>query len=138
VGRDRFDAERLKEIRGGAGIRWKAPKSFEAQLMDSCDDVTYAVHDVVDFYRSGFIPLHRLFALAGGPKRRSLSEEGEAFLKQFLDVNPGVGRTRARQAWIAIAELSDFNSAWEPTNKVKAATQARDLRRRPGDAARRP
>lgn len=119
-----YDAERLKEIRGAAGVRWKAPKSFEAQLMDWCDDVTYAVHDVVDFYRSGFIPLHRLFALAGGPRRRSLSEEGEVFLKEFLDANPGVGRTRARQAWIAIAELSDFNSAWQPTNKVKAATQA--------------
>lgn len=119
-----FDADRLKEIRGTAGVRWKAPKSFEAQLMDWCDDVTYAVHDVVDFYRSGFIPLHRLFALSGGPKRRSLSEEGEAFLRKFLEANPGIGRTRARQAWVAIAELSDFNSAWEPTNKIKAATQA--------------
>jgi dGTPase len=119
-----FDADRLKEIRDIAGVRWKAPKSFEAQLMDWCDDVTYAVHDVVDFYRSGFIPLHRLFALSGGPKRRSLSEEGEAFLREFLEANPGVGRTRARQAWVAIAELSDFNSAWEPTNKIKAATQA--------------
>jgi dGTPase len=119
-----FDAERLKTIRGNAGVRWKAPKSFEAQLMDWCDDVTYAVHDVVDFYRGGFIPIHRLFALSGGPKRRSLSEEGDAFLAKFLATNPTVGRTSARKAWIAIAELSDFNSAWEPSAKIKAATQA--------------
>jgi dGTPase len=119
-----LDADRLKMIRGSAGVRWKAPKSFEGQLMDYCDDVTYAVHDVVDFYRSGFIPLHRLFALSGGPKRRSLSDEGEEFLQRFLKANPKVGRTSARQAWIAIAQLSDFNSAWEPTTKIKAATQA--------------
>ena len=118
------DAPRLRDIRGSAGIRWKARKSFEAQIMDWCDDVTYAVHDVVDFYRSGFIPLHRLFALSGGPKRRSLSEEGDEFLTAFLNANPSVGRNRARAAWIAVAELSDFNSAWEPSAKIKAATQA--------------
>jgi len=119
-----FDADRLRTIRGQAGVRWKAPQAFEAQLMDWCDDVTYAVHDVVDFYRSGFIPLHRLFALSGGPKRRSLSEEGDGFLAAFLKANPKIGRNRARAAWIAVAELSDFNSAWEPSAKVKAATQA--------------
>jgi len=119
-----FDADRLRAIRGDAGLRWKAPKSFEAELMDWCDDVTYAVHDVVDFYRTGFIPLHRLFALSGGPKRRSVSEEADEFLSAFLKVNPAVSRNRARIAWITVAELSDFNSAWEPSSKVKAATQA--------------
>lgn len=38
-----------------------ADPSFESQLMDWCDDVTYAVHDVEDFYMIGMIPLDELF-----------------------------------------------------------------------------
>jgi dGTP triphosphohydrolase len=53
-----------------------------------------------------------------------LSEEGDEFLTAYLAFHPKVGRNRARAAWIAIAELSDFNSAWEPSAKIKAATQA--------------
>jgi dGTPase len=35
-------------------------RSLEAELMDWADDVTYAVHDLVDFYCAGQIPLDRL------------------------------------------------------------------------------
>jgi dGTPase len=35
-------------------------RCVEAELMDWADDITYAVHDLVDFYRAGQIPLDRL------------------------------------------------------------------------------
>ncbi|WP_181438411.1 dGTP triphosphohydrolase [Curtobacterium sp. MCLR17_040] len=41
----------------------------EAEIMDWADDISYAVHDLEDFYRSGRIPLHRLTtALSAAPK----------------------------------------------------------------------
>jgi dGTPase len=39
-------------------------KSAEAEIMDWADDVTYAIHDLDDFYRAGLVPLDRI--LAGG------------------------------------------------------------------------
>lgn len=38
----------------------KFTKSAEAELMDWADDITYAVHDLLDFFCAGQIPLDRL------------------------------------------------------------------------------
>jgi dGTPase len=44
--------------------------SLEASIMDWSDDVTYAVHDLEDFFRLGLIPLERLAAGDDGERRR--------------------------------------------------------------------
>ncbi len=41
-------------------------RCIEAQIMDWADDVTYAVHDVDDFFRAGHIPLHLLMTRDDG------------------------------------------------------------------------
>ena len=60
------DHATLKRAREHTGAASSPPessecRSFECQLMDWCDDVTYAVHDVEDFYMAGMIPLDRIF-----------------------------------------------------------------------------
>lgn len=45
-------------------------RTLEACLMDWADDVTYAVHDMDDFYRAGLIPLERLGASNSSERAR--------------------------------------------------------------------
>ena len=43
-----------------AGVADSRNKVIEAEIMDYADDLTYAIHDVEDFYRSGLLPLDQL------------------------------------------------------------------------------
>ena len=56
-----YDTERelYSWVRQGNPLHTFA-KSAEAAIMDWADDITYAVHDLVDFYCAGQIPLDRL------------------------------------------------------------------------------
>ena len=51
-----------------------AVQSVEAQLMDWADDVTYAVHDVEDFFRAGLVPLERLTDPSDKIEREAFTE----------------------------------------------------------------
>jgi dGTPase len=75
-------------------------KSYEAELMDWSDDVTYSVHDLDDFYRAGVIPLDRLvvdadererFYLEVFKRRRGKLPEGmdELYLRGAFDALVG-------------------------------------------------
>ncbi len=79
--------------------------SLEAAIMDWADDVTYAVHDMEDFYRAGLLPLDRLANDA-----RELSGFKEHLKKHAPDASTG-------DAWADVADdvfgaLTFFETAY--------------------------
>jgi dGTPase len=55
-----YDADAAAFDWARLGRERRHERTIEAEIMDWADDVTYAVHDMDDFYRAGFVPLERL------------------------------------------------------------------------------
>jgi dGTPase len=54
------EKEALKWVRKGVSKAMAYETSIEAQIVDWADDVAYAVHDLDDWFRAGYMPLARL------------------------------------------------------------------------------
>ena len=84
----RADRDRFMWVRSGQDHQ---RLSLEAELMNWADDVTYAVHDLEDFYRAGLIPIHRLSQsteqdrfIEAAKKRKDTLAKAEDSLEQAL------------------------------------------------------
>ncbi len=60
-------------------------KSIEAELMDWADDITFSVHDLIDFYCAGQIPLDQLALDEGSEERAAFFEEVSDRNKEFAN-----------------------------------------------------
>jgi dGTPase len=70
-----YDSEKLDFHWACKLLPAKSVRTAEAEVMDWSDDVTYAVHDVEDFYRAGRIPLHLLSTRKDDRERREFYDE---------------------------------------------------------------
>jgi dGTPase len=60
-------------------------KSIEAELMDWADDITFAVHDLIDFFCAGRIPLERFGEDGGTPEQDAFFQEVFSRCPDLLD-----------------------------------------------------
>jgi dGTPase len=77
------DRDDFRAAQGASTVR-PGLRTLEAELMDWSDDITYAVHDLEDFYRVGLVPLERL---------RTDGDERMRFFRSFLSSD---GKLRAK------------------------------------------
>lgn len=98
---------------------WDERRCAEAELMDWADDVTYAVHDMIDFYRAGLIPLEKLAPLFDESERRRFCTE--VFLRH---AQSGLAlpfpKDQLEAAFLGLTELLPIDHKYEGKREDRA------------------
>jgi dGTPase len=81
-------------------------RSLIAHIMDWADDVTYAVHDLDDFYQAGLVPLHLLCTAKGSQHHKEMD--------RFADGLRAAGRKNVDERIAALEDVLEFAGVDEP------------------------
>lgn len=98
-------------------------RPIEEQIMDWADDVTYASHDVEDFYRAGLIPLGNLLDFRSGPWSRLPIEDQaspearcvSSIMSRRNGPRPG-GRLHVNRRWRRCRSSAKSSGRWSLTS----------------------
>lgn len=120
-----IDKEAFAWVRAG---RTGCEAPVEEQVMDWSDDVTYACHDVEDFYRTGLIPMAALFP-APGTGGADQERETACFLDYVeakrLKAGTAFDRDQARGLLAGIAEILTVPGPYVGGHEDDVAVNAR-------------
>jgi dGTPase len=93
-------------------------KAVEAEIMDWADDVTYAVHDMSDFFRAGLIPLDRLASRHDDSARQRFFEE--VFKRDGDKLTRDFSSSELKERFTDIVTLFPFDQPYAGTNEHRA------------------
>ncbi|MCY1138920.1 dNTP triphosphohydrolase [Actinoplanes sp. Pm04-4] len=137
----RTDAEAFDRVRADVPVPLFA-QTLEASIMDTADDITYALHDLEDFYCAGMFPRNQIVALLrdfiGSRRHRgyvpitmdfqTLEQHGRKLAEEYPDVYSSDSLAAAAEKVLVLIDytmLRHFNGSRTAFTMIRSAFASR-------------